>query len=124
MKSLYCAITIIFGLFWLVFGLNNFYHFFPIPEPSAAGKEFMNALENTGYTLPIVYGTQVLTGIMLLTRRFIPLALLFLAPIVANILLYDLFLNPSGLLIGGIVAAFYAVLLFKHKERFLPFLKP
>lgn len=123
MKYLYGIITAIFGLFWLVFGLNNFFHFFPIPEPSEAGKEFMNALENTGYALPVVYGTQVLAGILLLLRRFVPLALLLLAPVVANILLYDLFLNPSGLIIGGIITALYAALLFKHKGRFMPLLK-
>jgi len=124
MKTALKIITALFGLFWLVFGLNNFLHFFPIPEPSQAGADFMQALENTDYLLPLVYGAQIIAGLMLLARRFVPLALLLLAPIVANILLYDLFLNPSGLVIGGLIGALYAAVLFDHKQKFIPQLKP
>lgn len=124
MKTALKIITALFGLFWLVFGLNNFLHFFPIPEPSQEGADFMRALENTGYVLPLVYGAQIIAGLLLLVRRFVPLALLVLAPIVANILLYDLFLNPSGLVIGGVIGALYAAVLFDHKHKFIPLLKP
>ena len=84
----------------------------------------MQALENTGYVLPLVYGTQIVAGLLLLARRFVPLALLVLAPIVANILLYDLFLSPSGLVIGGVIGVLYAAVLFDHKQKFIPLLKP
>jgi hypothetical protein len=124
MKTALKVITALFGLFWLVFGLNNFLHFFPIPEPSQAGADFMHALENTGYVLPLVYGAQVVAGLMLLARRFVPLALLLLVPIVTNILLYDLFLNPSGLAIGCMIGLLYTAVLFDHKHKFIPLLKP
>ncbi|MCC7304928.1 MAG: hypothetical protein IT558_01565 [Alphaproteobacteria bacterium] len=117
-------ITILFGLFWFVFGLNNFLHFFPVPQPAPGGAAFVDALNNTGYVLPIVYITQIIAGLLLLARRFVPLALLILAPVVANIILYDLFLNPSGLLIGAIVTILYAFLLFQHRKLFMHFLKP
>ncbi len=124
MKTALKIITALFGLFWLVFGLNNFLHFFPIPEPSQEGADFMRALENTGYVLPLVYGAQIVAGLLLLVRRFVPLALLVLAPIVANILPYDLLLNPSGLVIGGVIGALYVAVLFDHKHKFIPLLKP
>lgn len=78
----------------------------------------------TGYVLPLVYGAQVVAGLMLLVRRFVSLALLVLAPIVANILLYDLFLNPPGLVIGSVIGVLYAAVLFDHKHKFIPLLKP
>lgn len=124
MKTADIIITAIFGLFWLVFGLNNFLHFFPIPEPSPEGSAFMQALEDAGYALPIVYSTQITAGMLLLARRFMPLALLLLAPVVANILLYDLFLSPGGLIIGAVIAVLYAFLLLRHKQVFMIFLKP
>ncbi|MEZ5814293.1 MAG: hypothetical protein R3E13_06170 [Alphaproteobacteria bacterium] len=124
MKTADLIITALFGLFWLTFGLNNFFHVFPIPEPSQEGAAFMQALENTGYALLIVYGTQIITGLLLLVRLFVPLALLFLAPVIANILLYDLFSNPSGVVIGGVIAALYAFLLLRHRQVFMIFLKP
>lgn len=124
MRILLKIITGLFGLFWIVFGLNNFLHFFPIPAPSAAGADFMQALEKTGYLLPLIYGSQIIVGAMLLVRRFIALALLLLAPVVANIILYDLFLNPSGLVIGGVIGAMFAAILFDHRQKFIPLLKP
>lgn len=124
MKTALKIITAFFGLFWLVFGLNNILHFFPVPQPTQAGADFMKALENTGYALPLVYGAQIVAGILLLARRFVPLALLLLAPVVANIMLYDLFLNPSGLAIGAAVFVLFAVILFDHRQKFIPLLKP
>lgn len=117
-------LTIIFGLFWLIFGLNNFLHFFPIPEPSAEGKAFMDALAQAGYVLPLVYGTQILVGALLIIGRFVPLALLMLAPITANIMLYDVFLNPSGLVIGAIIAGIHAILFYANRQVLFPLLKP
>lgn len=124
MRILLKIITALFGLFWIVFGLNNFLHFFPIPAPSAAGADFMQALEKTGYLLPLIYGSQIIAGAMLLVRRFIALALLLLAPVVANIILYDFFLNPSGLVIGAVIGAMFAAILFDHRQKFIPLLKP
>ena len=83
----------------------------------------MGALRATGYILPIMYASQVLTGAMLLSRRFVPLALIVLAPITLNIILYDLFLNPSGLVIGSMVCALHVGLFYINRQVFLPFLK-
>lgn len=124
MKTLLTIITALFGLFWLVFGLNNFLHFLVIPDPPPAGADFMQALEKTGYILPLVYTAQIVAGLALLARRFITLALLVLAPIISNILLYDLFLNPSGLATGAAISAVYAAILFDHRHKFTPLLQP
>lgn len=78
----------------------------------------MQALEATGYAMPIVYTTQIVMGLLLLARKFVALALLILAPIIFNIVLYDLFLNPSGLMIGTIIAVIYAALLFDNRAKY------
>lgn len=117
-------ITLIFGLFWLVFGLNNFLHAFPVPEASESGKAFMGALEQSGYVLPLVYATEIIAGLLCIAGRFVPLALLLLAPVTANIILYDAFLNPSGLLIGAIIAGVHAMIFYAKRQVFLPLLKP
>lgn len=124
MKKLLIILTHLFGAFWLVFGLNGFLHFFPLPEPSGMTAEFMQALHNAGYVMPIIYGTQIVAGTLLLLRRYVPLALLILGPVVLNILLYDLFLNLSGLGTGIVITAIYAALLAVHRDKFLAFIKP
>lgn len=122
MRNLVSAFRVIYGTFWLIFGLNGFWHFFPIPQPAEQGAAFMAALESAGYVMPMVYGSQIVAGMLLLLGRYMPLALLILAPIVGNIVLYDAFLNPHGLVIGMIIMAIYLVLLYAQRKRFMPLL--
>ncbi len=113
----------IFGLFWFIFGLNGLFHFFPIPAPPQDSAYFMEAMQRSGYALPMIYGMEVVGGVMLLLGGWKPLALLLLAPITANIVLYDLTLNPSGLGIGLAVAALHAFLLWRSRAAFQPLLQ-
>jgi len=112
----------VFGLFWLVFGANGLFHFFPVPAPSADAAYYMEALTKTGYMLPLLYGIELTAGLMLVLGAFVPLALLLLAPITLQIVLYDLVLNPSGLVIGIAVALIHALLLWKHRAAYRPML--
>lgn len=113
----------VFGLFWLVFGLNGLFHFFPVPAPAPEQAYFMEALARSGYALAMVYGCEVIGGLMLVLGGWRPLALLVLAPITANIVLYDLFLNPSGLGIGIAVAVIHGFLLWRSRAAYLPLLQ-
>lgn len=123
MRKLALPLRLLFGVFWLVFGMNGFMHFFPVPAPRPEGLALMQALEAAGYVLPLVYGTQVICGLLLLLGSYVPVALALLGPVVANILLYDLFLNPPGLTIGVIILAVYLGLLYAYRRQFLPFLQ-
>lgn len=112
-----------FGLFWFIFGLNGLFHFFPIPAPPPASAYFMQALQQSGYALPLLYGSEVIGGLMLLLGGWKPLALLVLAPLTANILLYDLVLNRGGLAMGIVVAAIHAFLLWRSRASYQPLLQ-
>ena len=105
----------IFGLFWLIFGVDGFLHFFPVPAPAPESAYFLDALTKAGYVMPLVYATEAVAGAILLfsCKKLIPL--LLLAPITANIVLYDIFLNPSGLAIGLVIAVIHAILLLQYR---------
>jgi uncharacterized membrane protein YphA (DoxX/SURF4 family) len=85
------------GLIFLVFGLNGFFHFLPLPPMSGPPEHFLGALIATGYLFPLVKSTEVAAGALLLSDRLVPLALTLLAPVVINIVAFHLFLAPSGL---------------------------
>lgn len=87
---------LLLGLIFFVFGLNGFLMFMPPPPnmPEASVKFFMAMME-TKYFLPTISGTQVLVGVMLLTGVFSPVALLILAPITIQIILFHIFLTPG-----------------------------
>jgi hypothetical protein len=61
-----------------------------------AAAEFMGGLVASGYFFPLLFGTYTITGAVLLTGRFVPLALTVLAPVIVNIVAVHLFLAPSG----------------------------
>src|SRR5689334_1283698 len=98
MKKLPLIARLLLGLIFFVFGLNGFLNFIPTPADMPEKlKAFSGGLMAAGYFFPLLKGTEVICGLLLLTGRFVPLALVVLAPIVLNIFLTHLFLAPSGL---------------------------
>ncbi len=117
---------ILMGLLFVVFGLNGFLHFIPQPKTpmpeGAAG--FAGALMKTGYMFPLVMGTQLLVGVLLLLNRFVPLALALIAPVIVNIILFHIFLAPSGYAPACAVAALEGYLAWAYRGCFAPMLAP
>lgn len=90
------AARVLLGLIFFVFGLNGFLNFMPVPPPPPAGGAFLGALAATGYMFPLIKGTEVVAGALLLGNRFVPLALTLLAPVIVNIVAYHLVLAPGN----------------------------
>lgn len=110
MSKVTTGVRIVYGLLFLVFGLNGFLNFLPpqgAPPPDAGA--FLGGLAAAGYMFPLIKGTEVIGGLLLLSNRLVPLALVLLAPIVVNIVAFHLFLAPAGL---GMTLAFLAAELF------------
>jgi uncharacterized membrane protein YphA (DoxX/SURF4 family) len=117
---------VVLGLIFFVFGLNGFLNFIPPPpEPMPEGAVSLgSALMNSGYLLQFIKGTEVLCGLLLLAHRFVPLALVVLAPIVLNILAFHLFLMPSGTGMALIILALELHLAWAYRRAFAPLLTP
>lgn len=113
---------IILGLIFTVFGLNGFLNFMPIPPPTEAGGAFLGALAAAGYMFPIIKGIEVVAGIMLLAGVLAPLALILLAPIVANIVLFHTILDPKPAL-PLVILALGLFLAYTYKATFAPLFK-
>jgi len=83
------------GLIFLVFGLNGFLHFIPMPPPSGVAGRFLGSMFVTKYLL-FVFAIQLIGGVLLLINRYVPIALTILGPIIVNILLFHGLMNPAG----------------------------
>ncbi len=116
------AARVLLGLVFFVFGLNGFLHFIPQPAPPHAAMAFFGALHATGYMLPLVMGTQLLVGLLLLSNRWVPLALAIIAPVIVNIVAFHLALAPSGLPLAFTVLGLELVLAWSYREAFRPML--
>jgi uncharacterized membrane protein YphA (DoxX/SURF4 family) len=119
-RHLPTAGRVLMGLIFFVFGLNGFLHFLPqpstpMPEGAAA---FAGALMKTGYLFPLIAGTQVIVGALLLSNRFVPLALALIAPIVVNIFGFHAFLAPSGLGVAVVVVALEVYLAWAYRKSY------
>jgi hypothetical protein len=116
------AARILMGLVFFVFGLNGFLQFLPQPPPPARALAFGMALIQTGYFFPLLKGTEVLVGILLLSNRFVPLALAVVAPIVVNIVAFHVALAPSGLPLALIVLALELYMAWSYRRLYAPML--
>ena len=68
------------GAIFLVMGLNGFLNFIPLPPPGGVAGQFMGALYVSHY-LWVIFAFQVITGVLLLINRYVPLAVAILAPV-------------------------------------------
>lgn len=98
------------GTVFFVFGLNGFLNFIKLPPLPTEAHDFIGAMIKTGYLFYLVKGTEVFSGLLLLSGRFVPLALVLLSPVLVNIVLFHAFLNAPGEIIPPL--AFLALHLF------------
>ncbi|TBX71050.1 DoxX protein [Flavobacterium silvisoli] len=121
MNSMFTKIVrVVLGLVLIVFGANKFLHFIPAEPLTGAAGEFMNSLGATGYIFPVVGVFEVIIGVLLVFRKWVAFALILLAPISINILLFHLFLDIPGLGVALLVVVFNTILIYKHWQQYKP----
>ncbi len=118
MKYAILITRILLGLAFVFFGSNIILHFLPMQPMAGNAGLFMQAVGTTGY-MKVIGLIQIIGGILLLVGRFVPLGLTLLAPIVVNILLFHMFLAPSGIPIALLLVVLEGFLLFVYRAAFM-----
>ncbi|MCB0417991.1 MAG: DoxX family membrane protein [Bdellovibrionaceae bacterium] len=118
MDKLKLAARLLLGLIFFVFGLNGFFMFIQPPPPTPAAGAFITAMIQTGYFMAVVKSVEVICGAALLAGVYVPLALVVLAPIVINILLFHAFLDPAGLPMGVFCLVLLVYLAWQNRARY------
>ena len=111
---------ILLGLVFTVFGLNGFLHFLPMPPMSGPPADFFAAMFKTGYMLNLIFGAQVIGGVLVLAGVFVPLGLAILAPVIVNIFFFHLHLDPAGLPLALIVVVLELFVAWCYRDKFAP----
>lgn len=114
-------LRLIFGLMFFVFGLNQFFHFIPMEMPAGDAGNFVMALVNAKYFIPMLGVFQTICGLSLLLNRFVPLALIMLIPITLNILLFHIYLAPEGMMMGVLVFLINIFLMYAYRNQYMHF---
>jgi uncharacterized membrane protein YphA (DoxX/SURF4 family) len=116
-------VRILLGLMFLVFGLNGFLNFMPAPKDLPQDIVTVSgALMKAGY-MTVVSGVEVLVALLLLTNRFVPLALALLAPIIVGILTFHIFLAPATIGPAIVVLVMELYLAWAYRGAFRPMLR-
>ncbi|MCU0662615.1 MAG: DoxX family protein [Myxococcota bacterium] len=106
------------GLVFFVSGLNGFLQFMPMGDMPGPAGSFLASLAATGYFLPLLMATKMAVGLALLTGRFVPLALIVLAPITIHIAAFHLFLAPQGTVMALVLGALQLALAWAYRDSF------
>ena len=118
MKILTLIVRLLLGLLFVVFGLNGFLNFLSMgPMPSGLAGQFIGALVLSHYFW-VVAGLQVAGGALLLVNRYVPLGLVLLGPVIVNIIVYHVFLNPTGMALPIVVTILWLIVFYAHRQYF------
>ena len=120
-SKLTTVLRIILGIILIVFGANKFFNFMPSPEgmPEAA-MNFMGALGKTGYMFPLIGAVEVIVGLLLVLNKWVAFALVLLAPVAVNMVLFHLKLAPAGIGPAALVTILNIALIYANWDKYKP----
>lgn len=114
----YTAARLLLGAI-LAFGVSNaIFQFAPQPPMPQEALAFVTGLFSAPYFFILLKTTEALVALALFTNRFVPLALIVLAPITINIVLLHLVLAPAGAPIALALLALHLITAWSRRESF------
>ena len=120
MKAATLVARLLLGLAFTVFGANFFFKFFAIPAPPEAARNLYGAMYASGYLMHVAHALELISGLLLLSGFFVPLALTLLGPVLVNIVLFDTILAPANAPLALILAALEVFLIWRYGSYFRP----
>ncbi len=125
MKKVTLVLRILLGLVFFGAGVAFFFTTPPVLEGPMA--DFMKGMAATGYFMHLLKVTEITCGLLLISGRFVPLALVVLAPIILNIFLVHLMMAPEGLplaIVLGVVESYLAFFTPEYSPTIKQLFKP
>lgn len=110
------------GLIFTVFGLNGFLNFIPAGPMPTLAVQFFTVLVQSHYA-SVVFAIQLVCGLLLLANQYVPLALTLLGAIIVNIVLFHIFMAPSGLPLAFVVVVLWLLVAYRVRFAFSGILK-
>src|SRR5438105_9037922 len=124
MKILTIIARVFLGLVFIFFGSNAFLRFLPMPPlPEGVAGLYLKAFFDSGYVY-VIGGMQLLSGLMLLIGRFVPLGLTILGAIIFNIWAFHILMAPEGFPPAVVVTLLWVFLIWRYRESFAGLLRP
>jgi len=117
MKVVAIIARILLGLMFVVFGLNPFLKFLPMPPLEGVWGQFLGALVVSHYVW-LVGAVQVISGALFLIGRYVPLAIALSGPVLVNILAYHVTMQHGGAQPAVLGIICWAFLFWRYRASF------
>jgi hypothetical protein len=120
MKFLKHIPAAILAFLFLFGGANYFFPMIPVVKITGNQFTFFNLLTNTGY-MAVVKIIEIVGGILMIMPTKRALAVIILAPVSVNILLFEVcIVGTPG--IGIVLIALIATVIYQEKQKFMSLL--
>lgn len=118
MKNVKLVVRILLGIGMVIFGLNKFLEFMPMPETTPEMGAWMGAMVATGFVMKLVAIIEIATGVMFLINKYVPLSLIVLLPVMVIAFLSHLLLDPAGVAGSAMFLLFIILLMVWNKDSY------
>ena len=118
MKIAVIIVRVLMGLLFIFGSIAFFLKLGGEPQLEGNMKTYFDGLVASVYFLPLLKITELVCGIALVAGRFVPLALVILAPIIINILFVHIFLERSGLPVAVFLVLANIFLAYANWDKF------
>ncbi|WP_223594527.1 DoxX family membrane protein [Neobacillus bataviensis] len=117
-KPLVHILRIFLGSVFLIAGINGYFVILGL-EPFIETSPQAMELFQFQYLLIFEKSLEIICAVLLLSNRYVPLALALLSPILANIFLLHLFKDHSLLALAAVLVFVHGALLFYYRRNYV-----
>ena len=116
-------VRFVFGLLLVAMGAMAFMNIQTSQEMPEASRAFAQALADTGYMNYLAGIVEILVGLMFVTKRYVALGAILLAPISVNIILFHIFLDLATIVPGLVFMALNIFVAYSEWDKYKLILK-
>ena len=119
MKITSTIARVLIGLMFVIFGLNGFLWFMPAPALTGPVQMFLQAVVVSHFVW-FYSGVQVISGVLLVLNRYVPLAIVVTAAVIANILAFHMAMFLAGIAPAILVTVLWFLTAWPLRAHFSP----
>ena len=108
---------ILLGSIFILSGINGFLQIFPEPQFSVEGSSFITRLKESGFWWLLLKTTEIVGGVLLISKSLGRFGVLLLAPITLAIVAFHLVFSIQGSALGFLVFTLELLLIFMWRKN-------
>jgi uncharacterized membrane protein YphA (DoxX/SURF4 family) len=116
-SKIFMVLRLLLGIFVLVFGVNKFAGFLPMPELSGDTAAYFGALSSSK-TLMLVGIVEIVAGLAIILDKYGALLALILMSISVNAVLFHAVLDPGGIGGAAVLLVLNILVVYGYKGKY------